>query len=279
MKRSWNLCKWCTANFKGEYFTLLAIVFIVTLLYMMAATHTESRYHYSDFLAPICFFWLSVAVVSPALAFKCIRSKEDRIPYLMLPASNKEKFWVGYIGCVVMAVLGVIVTTILASAVNLGLSYVMPFYDMHPTPFLDALSNASNWKLIHYENTINFTEGILVTVLLYALFFFHHSLFLLGGTIFRKHPLIYTFLTVGAISTVFNLFMSVIFAHTSIFEKFTYPVPGLSNAFVTDFSRGMTPTYLMLILNTLLIVPTVFFYWLAYNRFKKIQVTFGKFMN
>ena len=123
------------------------------------------------------------------------QTKEKRISYLMLPATQTEKFVSRALQVTLGTLIMIIVTLFLAEITRLMLFPLLGapevlqqfcLFDINDIffkgAFLDGIEKIQDKNLM-YLTVVNVFSGIMVT----------HSLFILGGTYFYKRPIIKTF--------------------------------------------------------------------------------------
>ena len=186
-------------NWKSYLNSALSIysAFLLSALMSFATMNDQSSY-FSYRLG----FFIAIGLITYFIFHICagnimdvLRTKEKRIAYLMLPATQTEKF----VSRVIQAILGtlamVIVTLFLAEITRLMLF-----------PLLGAPETLQHFCLFDFKDIflkgafLNGVENIQDKSVMYLAIFnvfsniiFTHSVFILGGTYFYKRPIIKTF--------------------------------------------------------------------------------------
>ncbi len=186
-----------------------------------------------------------------------VRTGQQRITALMLPASNVEKFFARLIFCCILMPLVVYLAILAATGLRMffeliaghegivwGLSYVFGF-DANITglEFSTFFSIASScWSI---------------------------SLFVLGGVFFRQRPFIWTAVTIFAASLLLS---------TLVFYIGTMIGEDNIKHFLMSF-RNMSFETFDLIVSLLLTAFTVFNVWLSYRLYCRLKVVQHKWFN
>lgn len=183
-----------------------------------------------------------------------IKKKEARVAFFTLPASNLEKFITRYILVTVNYAVMFAVSLIVADF----LRYVFCMIagpDVHGSValrFFEILSTDSfQMQKTHMDVDYFYLLNISVMILVLWL----HSLYILGGTFFRRNS---------------GLFTTLILIATAFVFAFIHFTPSINMS--TD-----TAGYISII--TVFGLLTVLDYWAAFQLFKRIQVINNKWIN
>lgn len=126
---------------------------------------------------------------SASLILECMNTKEKSIHYLMLPASNFEKFMARTSISTFLFILVATPVAFLFTEVTRLLLMIMIHHVELNTPDL-LISEMFLRFLKDVSDCSEYTTNLIITVILgYA---FTHSLFILGGCIWRKHAMLKT---------------------------------------------------------------------------------------
>ena len=206
-------------------------------------------------------------LVCGASIFNNMRTKQSRATFLMLPASNLEKFvsrflWVT-VGCLVMLFSSLVITDVI--------QYVFSWFitpHMHGSltvSFFEELfcsKNMDTSNIIMVDHQSVMANYFPMWVLVVSFLVFCHSFFTLGGSIFRKYTVILTvvssFVLVFFLAVVFNL---------------------IGGDMVVYFIKDLGPYKTGYVMIVLFIILAVFNYWLSYKLFTRMQVINNKWLN
>ena len=177
-----------------------------------------------------------------------IRTKEQRLSYLMLPATSLEKF----VSRALYVTLGIFVMILLASSLSEIIHYALiPFFDL-----------PDNLKVCIWPRVwMNLFSDINPTILLHVVF--THSLYILGGSCFKKHAFVKT----CGIMLLLNIVFSYIVIQT------IEPVPIRRNEFLLDIHKEAVAWGVKFVV----LCWIAFNWWLSYKLFTRQQVIKPKF--
>ena len=256
IRRFGKLAKW-TLSFDRAYyiksflqiFVMAALMFVAftTRFFTLTDANLPSRY------GPCSAVYLAVLaihlLIGPSLIFYSFKNRREDQNYMMLPASNLEKYLVRYAGLVVM--LFIYAVALLASdLVQYLLNMMIGKYDtvFVLSYFIDRLQQASIPDMSMKE--LMYMAVVLV---------WFNSFYALGGTFFRSHKYAWVFVTL--------IFIALSMLLVWIFPKNN----GLE---LGDES----PLHTVIIGDAIYVVWAMLNYWLAYRCFCRSQVI-GKFIN
>lgn len=169
----------------------------VILFFATIATHTYvdemniSRIDYGNSVeAAKTALWFCL-IYTASRMFLHLSNRKTAIPYLMLPASNKDKFLANCI----MTLGGTFVMFIIAL---LGADVVQALFNL-ATRFTTGSITANYVESIF---NVEFQSNNIISNKIILSLFWVHSIFTLGSTIFRKHSLIKTILSLLGASII-----------------------------------------------------------------------------
>ena len=209
-----------------------------------------------------------------------LKTKGRGLNYLMMPATNMEKFVARALVNTILLIVMAFVALLLADLVRMlfvPLFEVKEFYGFTLPRILVALGNPFSaaysaggevWgpTVDGTVRVIGFSAyyGAVNVTAMVAAFLFAHSLFILGGCIWRKAAIIKIWITqIVVTSAVVWIFVKL--------EPYVLPWLGdvLTSLFETEQQAGMT---LMSIAIPVLLALTVLNWWLGYRLFSRKQV-------
>ena len=169
----------------------------VILFFATIATHTYvdemniSRIDYRNSVeAAKTALWFCL-IYTASRMFLQLSTRKTAIPYLMLPASNKDKFLANCI----MTLGGTFIMFIVAL---LGADVVQALFNL-ATRFTTGSITANYVESIF---NVEFQSNNIISNKIILSLFWVHSIFTLGSTIFRKHSLIKTILSLLGASII-----------------------------------------------------------------------------
>lgn len=181
---------------------------VYVLIKMGHAESIDIERHASDLLFTFLVVYFIFTTYSVANTFRCLSTKEERINYFMLPASNLEKYLSRILIHVVGGMLAGLLLFIVADCIRMGLFLILSLPTDSIIPFV--------WKQITL--TFDYWTGIVPSVrwsvwqrncmminfILSMLSLY--SCFLLGSAVFRRRAYVFTWSCLfiyGFISTSF----------------------------------------------------------------------------
>ena len=231
---------------------------------------------------PFFYGVLSLALMCAA-ADMCgvpLKTKGRGLNYLMMPATNMEKFVARALVNTILLIVMAFVALLLADLVRMlfvPLFEVKEFYGFTLPRILVALGNPFSaaysaggevWgpTVDGTVRVIGFSAyyGAVNVTTMVAAFLFAHSLFILGGCVWRKAAIIKIWITqIVVTSAVVWIFVKL--------EPYVLPWLGevLTSLFETEQHAGMT---LMSIAIPVLLALTALNWWLSYRLFSRKQV-------
>ena len=264
-------------NWKSNLYGLLGIFaacFFPMLGFLWSAERwTEEGYPEVYSFERFCGNMLGIIgmVVSVAMIYyasrimKCMDNKEKRISYLLLPATKLEKFFSRALFVTVGTVLMILVALL---ALELTHYLLLPLFDLPAGYSQPMLVEVFSMKWAHAS--VDATgEPVyswwLMQLLVWIFCLWNHSLFILGGSFWYKHPFLKTIGTCLAVT----ILGGILFANLA------------EGVFLTRFSDWMQEHYqdtpqtvngLLTIISVVFLLFTVFNWWLSYRLFTRSEV-------
>lgn len=272
IQRFGNVCTRLVMLRKREYFNIfLAITLFVALSCIFAcnpfsgeAKETlEYAYSFFQVVGSIYVFAVVLIIVNGANIIRDLKTKQQRIDELVLPATNLEKFTARVLASTVLVLIlaaaGIVAGDILQMLINmllhkgtfgsLSLYATKQMYSMMETNIL-AIENVAH-KPIRFMFLLTLISG--------------NAFYLLGGMLFRKTAWLKTTLAVIVISI----------ALFSMFVGYAYVVYGYTN-YVVYMPEWMQDSWFNI---TLLIVQTCACYYFAYRIYCRLQAINTRWLN
>lgn len=264
-------------NWKSNLYGLLGIFaacFFPMLGFLWSAERwTEEGYPEVYSFERFCGNMLGIIgmVVSVAMIYyasrimKCMDNKEKRISYLLLPATKLEKFFSRALFVTVGTALMILVALL---ALELTHYLLLPLFDLPAVYSQPMLVEVFSMRWAHAS--VDATgEPVyswwLMQLLVWIFCLWNHSLFILGGSFWYKHPFLKT---IGACLAV-TILGGILFANLA------------EGVFLARFSDWMQEHYqdtpqtvngLLTIISVVFLLFTVFNWWLSYRMFTRSEV-------
>lgn len=264
-------------NWKSNLYGLLGIFaacFFPMLGFLWSAERwTEEGYPEVYSFERFCGNMLGIIgmVVSVAMIYyasrimKCMDNKEKRISYLLLPATKLEKFFSRALFVTVGTALMILVALL---ALELTHYLLLPLFDLPAVYSQPMLVEVFSMRWAHAS--VDATgEPVyswwLMQLLVWIFCLWNHSLFILGGSFWYKHPFLKT---IGACLAA-TILGGILFANLA------------EGGFLVRFSDWMQEHYqdtpqtvngLLTIISIVFLLFTVFNWWLSYRLFTRSEV-------
>ena len=246
-----------SVNWKQHAYRLLAIygTFLVVLFFQLLISEpneavSQTIHRFSSIVGFVCGV---VSMVYLAQMMKPMETKTSRINYLMLPATNAEKF----VSRLLMATVGFWITAIVALAFATASRYIfMPFMYVNPDLYHPIFGNVMaelfdfSCQTLDIKGIItsDFEAGIFVVMLV----IWGYTIYMLGGNIWYKNAFIKTVAAMTVITILGNIVLiSLISAFGITKEDFTILLNTVTGVF------------------TVLAIVNI---WLSYRLFRRAQV-------
>lgn len=264
-------------NWKSNLYGLLGIFaacFFPMLGFLWSAERwTEEGYPEVYSFERFCGNMLGIIgmVVSVAMIYyasrimKCMDNKEKRISYLLLPATKLEKFFSRAMFVTVGTVLMILIALLALEFIHYLL---LPLFDLPAVYSQPMLVEVFSMRWAH-ASVDAAGEPVyswwLMQLLVWVFCLWNHSLFILGGSFWYKHPFLKTIGTCLAVT----ILGGILFANLA------------EGGFLTRFSDWMQERYqdtpqtvngLLTVVSIVFLLFTVFNWWLSYRLFACSEV-------
>ncbi len=214
----------------------------------------------------IVFFFFSMLFGATSI-FSVLKDTRSRIAYLMFPASNLEKYVNSWIqSTVVVAIVTFVaffcadsIRTLMAPAFGHEMIWGVPSFLSHLTPDFHVTVTGPN-----VDNIYRWWWGFFFAI---GATLYFHSLYMLGGTAFRRQQFLFTTLVL-----VLCFIIIVNILHHIDFE-------GNINLLSYDEQNGLHVHPAMYVIMVCLYLLTCFNYWLSYRIFCRVQAINNKWLN
>lgn len=190
--------------------------------------------------------------------FMVMKTTGQREQFLMLPASNLEKYISRFLFSTLGAAVAMITAIVVSDLVQLIFSFLL-LPGHHQSVCLSTM--ALLWKIwTTFIENIDSASALLLSLLVVTCGVLVHSFFILCGTLFRKHTIVVTTI----------LFIAMTYLVIYVIES----VPG---TITTCLNHGDNSWLFSLLIAELLLGG--FQYWLSYKVFTRMQVICNKWIN
>ncbi len=267
-------------NWKSYFYSIagLAIGIImlsISMLYSFPHSYfiveRDLNYYYecrmTGFLAAIFILFIFISACN---IFSNMKTKLQRESFMMLPANNLEKYAARFLMMSIGSIIMMLIATLIADFVQFVLSFFMtPGY--HASIIGSSLSQIYKAATDAGNNPISILAWqykIDAAILGWSFLTMIYSFCLLGGTFFRKQPIILT-----AVSGII-IFMIIGYCGSELeewgafdfFKHLNYDNPGTSLCMAIFWS-------------VIFLALAAFNYWASYKLFTRMQVICNKWIN
>ena len=207
---------------------------------------------YILFISSIAMYMMATQI------FMVMKTNGQREQFLMLPASNLEKYISRFLFSTLGAAIAMLTAIVVSDLVQLIFSFLL-LPGHHQSVCLSTVPLL--WKIwTTFIENIDSTGALLLSLLIVTCGVLVHSFFILCGTLFRKHTIVVTTI----------LFIAMTYLVIYVIES----VPG---TITTCLNHGDNSWLFSLLIAELLLGG--FQYWLSYKVFTRMQVICNKWIN
>ena len=267
-------------NWKSYFYSIagLAIGIImlsISMLYSFPHSYfiveRDLNYYYecrmTGFLAAIFILFIFISACN---IFNNMKTKLQRESFMMLPANNLEKYAARFLMMSIGSIIMMLIATLIADFVQFVLSFFMtPGY--HASIIGSALSQIYKVATDAGNNPISILAGqgkIDAALLGWSILIMIYSFCLLGGTFFRKQPIILT-----AVSGII-IFMIIGYCGSELEEW------GAFDFFKhLDYDNPSTSLCMAIFWSVIFLALAAGSLWASYKLFTRMQVICNKWIN
>ena len=243
--------------------SLYCVLRLFSMRYWLNSTDVELAGH--QYQVSVCMFFSVVAFIAFYVLASCIfnnmKTKLQRESFLMLPACNLEKFVARLLMMSIGALVQLFAAVILADVIQFIFSFII-------TPDFHI---SITWAVLSHIIPIiqPFDNDWLKWITLYSFILFSHSFATLGGTFYRKLPVLLTACTGILLSMILGYIINKL-GEAGVFDFFSHI--NFSNGSTADYCITITAFFVFLAL-------AAFNYWASYKLFTRMQVICNKWIN
>ena len=268
-------------NWKSYFYSMaglaIGIIMIsISMLYnfphsrVIGAGGDLSDYYRCSIVGFLAALFMLFIFISACNIFSNMKTKLQRESFMMLPANNLEKYAARFLMMSIGSIIMMLIATLIADFVQFVLSFFMtPGY--HASIIGSSLSQIYKAATNTGDNPISILAGqykIDAAILGWSFLTMIYSFCLLGGTFFRKQPIILT-----AVSGII-IFMIIGYCGSELeewgafdfFKHFNYDNPGTSLCIAIFWS-------------VVFLALAAFSLWASYKLFTRMQVICNKWIN
>lgn len=207
----------------------------------------------------LIFFCFSMLFAASFL-FSGMKDTRKRSAFLLWPVSNLEKYVISIILSVFWMMVITIGAYVLADAMRVFVDWVTGRVIIWGVPILytKVISQAifhNDWQMVWW---------------FFTFVFYVHSLYIVGGTLFRRQQFLFTSATIAVVGILLIMLLHQIHPDVEF-------ISGTWDEKTHTYNQIFHPFFY--ILNTTLCALIVFHYWASYKLFTRMQVINNKWLN
>lgn len=269
INRFGSVLKWNALMTKKEILTNTAsmtFAFVVLAVVQVMSSRNESDMvvadNFNSFTSFALFVFLIICSIGGCWIFNNMKTKEQRITFKMLPATDLEKFVVRALYATVVWWLMGFIAFCLADLFRMLISLIagIDIVKSAIPDFLNMLFGGNDHNISIFGET-DMTYVLPLTFAVNAWAFWVHSLYILGGALFRRRQFVLTTLAHCIIGLAFT---PIIVDFVDSLDKAT-----AEQMFCTVMWTAGSVFTLLFLLN----------WWLSYKIFRRMQVINNKWLN
>ena len=235
--------------------------------------------HYSSFqttmLSAFTLILVFGGIYTASGIMENMDTQQNRISFLMLPATSLEKFITRALYVTIGFTLTMIIALLLAEATRflfLPLFDLPEGYNQSVLPFMwENLTRFQSMKFTGEGADESYTIGVMTNVIGWLVLFWSHSFFILGGCYWQKHPF---WKTLGVIMLVNHLLGLTGILLIQSLENVNWQI---DEEWVEANLSWITIEGILTFVIVLFTCLLAFNWWLSYRCFKRSQVIKPKF--
>ena len=221
---------------------------------------TYTRYVEQSSSFAVVFFCIAMLFCA-SFMFSQMKDTRKRSAYLLWPVSNLEKYVVSLLYSVVFMAILTVAAIIVADALRVFIDWltgrIVIWGFMIP---LKGLFGSHSSLAEHWQTVWMF----------FAWVFYIHSLYILGGTLFRRQQFLFTSASIVVLGILLVMILNQIDPHIEF-------ITGTWDEKTETYNQVFHPFFY--VLNTTLCLLIVFHYWASYKIFTRMQVINNKWLN
>lgn len=269
INRFGSVLKWNALMTKKEILTNTAsmtFAFVVLAVVQVMSSRNESDMvvadNFNSFTSFALFVFLIICSIGGCWIFNNMKTKEQRITFKMLPATDLEKFVARALYATVVWWLMGFIAFCLADLFRMLISLIagIDIVKSAIPDFLNMLFGGNDHNISIFGET-DMTYVLPLTFAANAWAFWVHSLYILGGALFRRRQFVLTTLAHCIIGLAFT---PIIVDFVDSLDKAT-----AEQMFCTVMWTAGSVFTLLFLLN----------WWLSYKIFRRMQVINNKWLN
>ena len=209
------------------------------------------------------FFFCVAMLYGISSMFSQMKDTRKRSAYLLWPVSNSEKYIISFLHSFLLMAIITVGAFVLADALRVLVDWVTGRVVIWGIPKLSDPFTAPDGPFEYWQ----------MVWMLFAWVFYTHSLYTLGGTLFRRQQFLFTSGTIVVTVILLTIILNQIDWDSAHFEFIT----GTWDEKTSTYTHIFHPSFY--IINSVVSLFMVFNYWASYKVFTRMQVINNKWLN
>lgn len=213
-------------------------------------------------------FFCFAMLFGASYLFSQMKDTRKRSAYLLWPVSNGEKYIISLLHAIILMAVITVVSIVAADALRVLIDVITGRVMVWGVPFyIDFFSSAHDWQSV---------------LMLITWMFYIHSLFIVGGTLFRR----FQFLSTSAVILIVVILLTIVINQTELYNIDFHFIEYEQGEILEQLPDGSTyysyraiytPRFYFALLGGWLIVAA--HYWASFKLFCRMQVINNKWLN
>ena len=213
-------------------------------------------------------FFCFAMLFGASYLFPQMKDTRKRSAYLLWPVSNGEKYIISLLHSIILMAVITVVSIIAADALRVLIDAITGRVMVWGVPlYIDFFSSGLDWQSV---------------LMLITWMFYIHSLFIVGGTLFRR----FQFLSTSAVILIVVILLAIVINQTELYNIDFHFIEYEQGEILQQLPDGSTfysyraiytPRFYFAILGAWLVIAA--HYWASFKLFCRIQVINNKWLN
>ena len=213
-------------------------------------------------------FFCFAMLFGASYLFSQMKDTRKRSAYLLWPVSNGEKYIISLLHSIILMAVITVVSIVAADALRVLIDVITDRVMVWGVPlYIDFFSSGLDWQSV---------------LMLITWMFYIHSLFIVGGTLFRR----FQFLSTSAVILIVVILLTIVINQTELYNidfhfieyeqgEILHQLPDGTTFY--SYRAIYTPRFYFALLGGWLIIAA--HYWASFKLFCRVQVINNKWLN
>ena len=224
--------------------------------------HTYNS-HVEQTVAFGIFFFCIAMLFAASSIFSQMKDTRKRSAYLLWPVTNLEKYIVSFLLSFVLMAFLTVGAYVLADTLRVFVDWMTGRVIIWGIPKLSDPFTAIDGPFEYWQ----------MVWMLFNWIFYSHSLYILGGTLFRRQQFLLTSVTIIVVAILLIIALNQIDWNSNHVDF----ISTIWDEKTSTYNNIFHPSFY--IINSVVSLLTVFHYWASYKLFTRVQVINNKWLN